>query len=155
MNADGASAGATKLRVDCVRDTLQQRGVVCEGRDVAPGHVLRAGEEVVVAGGADSVEGCVDFGLADHEGGERGIVGLGHRAVSEMVSGIMTAPVGADDKRHGKRTPREHRPRPVLHPCCTEESGLDVSLWNLWGVLGNGLEHEKGAWFAPSSDLSL
>ena len=71
-----------RLGVDRVRDPLDQRGVVCEDRDMAPVHVLGAGEEVVAAGGADAVESRVDLGLARDEGGERGVVGLGHGVVS-------------------------------------------------------------------------
>lgn len=45
---------------DAIRDPLQQCSMVREGSDVAPVHILGTGEEVVVAGGADSVEGRVD-----------------------------------------------------------------------------------------------
>ena len=51
------SDGVFALGVDRVRDPLEQRGVVCERRDMAPVDVFGAGEEVVVAGSADAVEG--------------------------------------------------------------------------------------------------
>ncbi|KPF82968.1 hypothetical protein IP70_19485 [alpha proteobacterium AAP38] len=55
------------LGVDRIREVLQQHRVISEGRDVDPMDVLGACEEVVVASGADSVEGRVDLGLARDE----------------------------------------------------------------------------------------
>lgn len=55
--------------------------------DMAPVNVLGAGEEVVVVGGADSVEGRVDVGLARDECGKRCVVGLWHGVVSRGVVG--------------------------------------------------------------------
>jgi hypothetical protein len=87
------------LGVDRVRDPLEQRDVVCEGGDVAPVHVLGACEEMVVAGGTDEVEGRVDLGLACDEGGERGVVGLGHGVVSRGGVGDHQARGRASIKR--------------------------------------------------------
>lgn len=72
-----------------------------------------------------------------------------------MVSGIMTTLVGADGKRHRPRTSREQGPCPVSHPCCTEESGLVVSLWNLWGAFGTGLQHDATRKIRPEGGLSV
>ena len=59
-----AQWGVFALGLDRVRDPREQRGVVCEGCDMAPVNVLGAGEEMVVAGGADVIEGSVDLRLA-------------------------------------------------------------------------------------------
>jgi hypothetical protein len=47
--------------VDRVRDPLEQRCVISEGRDMASVHPPGADEEMVVAGGADAVAGRVDL----------------------------------------------------------------------------------------------
>ena len=47
----GEAGGMLSLGVDRVRDPLEQRRVISQGRDMAPVHVLGAGEEVVIAGG--------------------------------------------------------------------------------------------------------
>jgi hypothetical protein len=44
-------------------------------RQMAPVHFVGADEDVIVAGGADALEGGVDPGLAGDEGGERRVVG--------------------------------------------------------------------------------
>ena len=97
------SDGVLPFGVDRVRDPLEQCNMVREGSDMAAVHVLWAGEEMVVAGGADAVEGRVDLGLPRDERGERGGVGLGHGVVSRGGVGDHQARGCASIKQRVRR----------------------------------------------------
>lgn len=64
---------------------LEERGVICRGGAVAPVQVGGAGEEAIVAGGAEAVEGGVDRAM-NAASTASPVLGM---AVSDRVPGTL------------------------------------------------------------------
>ena len=88
--------------------------------------------------------------------GRYGLLGILIDPVSTLMhSGAFLQSLLGKVRLTGAPSLGKYRRRPVSYSCCTEESGLFVSLCNLWGVFGTGLHHDAAQKSRPMGDLSL